>query len=509
MKRIILTVFSAAFGGMLALGVYSYFEKPQQVTLVQQPEPAVRLASFPERSNLVSSSGNPDFTGAAALATPGVVHIKTTYTREQESGAYGFFDDEVFERFFRMPMPKSKKAPTQKQMASGSGVLIAMDGRSSEGYIVTNNHVIEGADEIEVILNDKRSFTAKVIGTDPTTDVGLIKIEAKEQALPFLAYGNSDHVRVGEWVLAVGNPFNLNSTVTAGIISAKARNIGILAPSNLDRESGVSSAIEAFIQTDAAINKGNSGGALVNTKGELIGINTAIASRSGSSEGYGFAIPINLVQKVVADLLKHGKVQRAMLGIQFQENNAQLAKDKGLKSIQGIYVAEVIPEGAADKAGIQKGDLITHIGGQEIKASATFQEGIARLRPNDVIELTYERKGLRKTTKATLKSAETTNIMFSSKTMDALGVEFEPLSKRERKDYKLEGGVKIKAVASDGLFAKYGLKKGDIVLKVNNKPVSSESEVHAALQSIQKGMLRIECLSPGENTRFVYTFPVK
>ena len=324
----------------------------------------VSLASY---SGQTSSQGiTPvDFTQAAERSVEAVVHVKTKYYRQQQ------YVDPFYQFFFGRPQQSQQPSA----MASGSGVIL-----SNDGYIVTNNHVIEDANEIEVVLNDKRTFTAKLIGTDPNTDLALLKIEAT--ALPTIEIGNSDDLRVGEWVLAVGNPFNLTSTVTAGIVSAKARSINIL---NSDMK------IESFIQTDAAVNPGNSGGALVNTQGQLVGINTAIASQTGSYAGYAFAIPTAIMQKVVADLRQFGTVQRALLGIRMLDITQQVKDQLSLESMEGVYVGEVISGSAADKAGMKAGDVIVQVDGRPINASSQLQEQIGRKNPGDQITILVRR----------------------------------------------------------------------------------------------------------------------
>ncbi len=306
-----------------------------------------------------------DFTQAAERSVEAVVHVKTKYYRQQQ------YVDPFYQFFFGRPQQSQQPSA----MASGSGVIL-----SSDGYIVTNNHVIEDANEIEVVLNDKRTFAAQLIGTDPNTDLALLKIEATD--LPTIEIGNSDDLRVGEWVLAVGNPFNLTSTVTAGIVSAKARSINIL---NSDMK------IESFIQTDAAVNPGNSGGALVNTRGQLVGINTAIASQTGSYAGYAFAIPTAIMQKVVADLRQYGTVQRALLGIRMLDITQQVKDQLSLESMEGVYVGEVISGSAADKAGMKAGDVIVQVDGRPINASSQLQEQIGRKNPGDQITILVRR----------------------------------------------------------------------------------------------------------------------
>ncbi len=333
-----------------------------------------------------------DFTRAAELSVNAVVHVKTRYAAQRQT------PNSFFEFFFGIPEQQSRNMP--QQQAAGSGVIISPDG-----YIVTNNHVIERASQIEVMLNDKRSYNAILVGTDPNTDIALLKIET--DSLPVIKIGNSDDLKVGEWVLAVGNPFNLTSTVTAGIVSAKARNINIL---DSDMK------IESFIQTDAAVNPGNSGGALVNIHGELVGINTAIASRTGSYAGYSFAVPTSIVQKVVSDLRNYGMVQRAVLGVQLQEISAELKARKNLTTLQGVYVVGVVENSAAYRAGIRVGDIITQIDMNIIRSVTDLQEKMGRYQPGDIVNVGIIRDGIKQTLPAELTNRSgTTTIVQKQK----------------------------------------------------------------------------------------------
>ncbi|AFD08769.1 Do family serine endopeptidase [Solitalea canadensis] len=495
MKKTALTLLTACVGGMIAVGAYKVFESKQEQTIEDKQN--VKFVGFNEKSSMVGSAGDVDFTGAAAMVTPAVVHIKTTYTSTNRGQQYNPFGD-MFDDFFGGGGGRGRSR--QPQRASGSGVIVTQDG-----YIVTNNHVVENADEIQVVLNDKRSFKGKLIGADPNTDLALVKIDGKD--LPFVKYGNSDAVKVGEWVLAVGNPFNLTSTVTAGIISAKARNIGILG----DRNDPDSRPIEAFIQTDAAINPGNSGGALVNTNGELIGVNAAIASQTGAYEGYGFAIPVNLVKKVINDILNFGAVQRGYLGVSFTENNADFAKEKGLKTIDGVYVQEVLEGGAAAAAGVKQGDLITKIEGANIRSGSDLQEQIGLHRPGDAVNLTVLRGGAEKSIKVVLKNSENTASLVkstSNATFDALGGRFSPLNDAEKKKYKVQGGVKITGLKENGILAQSDIQQGFVITRVNGKVVSSEEEVKSALNGSRNGMVNIEGIYPDEpSSRYSFSFP--
>lgn len=408
-----------------------------------------------QRFSSLPQAGETDFTNAAELSVNAVVHVKTTYKSQTRS----YMSDPFFEFFFGRPGQQESQMPAQQ--ASGSGVIISQDG-----YIVTNNHVIDKAQQIQVVLNDKREFDATLVGTDPNTDIALLKIEAT--GLPVILMGNSDELRIGEWVLAVGNPFNLTSTVTAGIVSAKARNINIL---NTDMK------IESFIQTDAAVNPGNSGGALVNTRGELIGINTAIASRTGSYSGYAFAVPTSIVQKVVSDIKQYGIVQRAILGIQMQEISPELKKAKGLTTLQGAYVANVVEDGAAYKAGVRIGDVITQIDSTPIKTGTDLQEQIGRHRPGDIVTLTILRKGSLLTFTAELTNHQGNTSLIEKQSDNAmLGAQFEPISDKMKTKLGIDYGIQVKSLTS-GKLKDAGIPQDFIILKANNRIIRSEEDL--------------------------------
>lgn len=398
-----------------------------------------------------------DFTYAAEHTVEAVVHVKT---KVEMQNAYSSNTNPLLEFFFGIP-----QQPRQPyiQEGSGSGVIFTTDG-----YIVTNNHVVDGATHVEVVLNDKRTFEAKIIGTDPTTDIALLKIEADN--LPTIPFGNSDQLRLGEWVLAVGNPFNLTSTVTAGIVSAKARNINIL---NSEMK------IESFIQTDAAVNPGNSGGALVNTRGELVGINTAIASQTGSYAGYSFAIPTSIVSKVVADLKEYSVVQRAVLGVQIADINDQLAKEKQLPTLRGAYIASVQDNSSAHDAKLKEGDIITAINNINIASVAELQEQIGRYRPGDQITLTYIRDNKTQTTTVNLKNRSgNTNIIKNADTT-ILGATFGEVDTRLSQKYRLNAGIQITDIDRNGPLAKAGINKNFIILKINGQIIRSEKDLTA------------------------------
>jgi serine protease Do len=420
-------------------------------------------AKFARAANAMET----DFTVAAELTIHAVVHVKTkTPQRIQQFGGNGFPNDPFFQYFFGQPQQRLQELPMQE--ASGSGVIISKDG-----YIVTNNHVVDQSAEIEVTLNDKRTFKAKVIGTDPNTDIALIKIEADN--LPIIAFGNSDSLKVGEWVLAVGNPFNLTSTVTAGIVSAKARDINIISSQMR---------IESFIQTDAAVNPGNSGGALVNTRGELVGINTAIASQTGSYAGYAFAIPVSIVQKVVADLRKYGVAQRAVLGVEIGNINDKLAKDKNLKTLEGAYVNKVNENSAAKKAGVKEGDIINNVNGIVVNSVSELQEQISRYRPGDKITITILRENKEQKLNVELKNRQgNTGIVSSQTSEDVLGGTYKELSEKTKQQLGIDFGVEVKSL-SKGKLADQGIKPGFIILKINSQPIRTTEDIQSAYDAV-------------------------
>jgi Do/DeqQ family serine protease len=382
------------------------------------------------------------------------------------------------------------------QQSSGSGVII-----SEDGYIVTNNHVIDNADKVDVVLNDKRTLSAKVIGKDPSTDLALLKIDEKN--LPFIYFGNSDSVKVGQWVLAVGNPFNLESTVTAGIVSAKGRNINIIKDKN-------NAAIESFIQTDAAVNPGNSGGALVSTSGELIGINSAIATPTGTYAGYSFAIPVNIVKKVIDDLTNYGVVQRAFLGINPEELTGEIADKEGLENLKGVYVGRVIEKGAAAEAGLQQGDVITKIDGKNISSVPELLESVGSKRPGDDIKIEYLRKGKMLESSVQLKNRDGNTKLISkaeveSEAFNSLGASFEELSSSEKSKYKIDSVVKISSILQGGKFAQTDIPQGFIVTRMNKKPIASVDDLKQELTNA-KGNVMMEGIVPGYPGKYYFSF---
>lgn len=415
-----------------------------------------------------------NFVNASENSLNSVVHITTKVVTTN-------FQRDPFYEFFYGPGAGGREFK-QFGQGSGSGVIV-----SSDGYIVTNNHVIENASEIEVILNDDRKYTGKIVGADPATDIAVIKIEEKD--LQAIQLGNSDELHIGEWVLAVGNPFNLTSTVTAGIVSAKARNINLLA----ERSSGDIVPIESFIQTDAAVNPGNSGGALVNTNGELIGINTAIASQTGSYAGYSFAVPVNLVKKVYADLVDYGIVQRGYLGVQISDINQELKEEKELPNLKGVYIAGVIEGGSSDKAGISEGDVILKIGSKEINSVASLQEEVGRRRPGDKIAVTLrDKKGTIEVKNIVLRNQEGNTELISKTEVQknvALGATFKELSSKEKKELNIDYGVKISSLTA-GKLKSLGLQEGMVVTKINNELITSVEQLTSKLNNkSNKGVL--------------------
>ena len=412
-----------------------------------------------------------DFTKAAESTVNAVVSIKS-YVTPRRQQYYQSFDP--FEFFFG-PGNGNRQQPQQQeqkpqQSGLGSGVII-----SNDGYIVTNNHVVDGAEKLEVTLNDNRSFNAQVIGTDATTDLALLKIEAKD--LSPIPFGDSDDIKVGEWVLAVGNPFGFTSTVTAGIVSAKARSISSTTHS-------MPMGVESFIQTDAAVNPGNSGGALVTTDGLLVGINTAIYSTTGNYAGYSFAIPSNIVKKVITDIKQYGTVQRAVLGISFQDLTAEIAKERDITAVtDGIIIEQVLDRGSAKEAGLEKGDVIIKINDAKIKDKGTMMEQMSRFRPGDKIKVTYVRNNKTQTTTITLKNSQgNTSITKSNDILD-LGCAFKELSDKQKKDLGISKGVEVLGV-KDGKFKEYGIRNGFIILDINNYPVSSREDVEKVYKAI-------------------------
>lgn len=480
MKKILSIFLFATLGGGAALFINYLILKPTAFENSSKQQSPIRLA------DLTSSAGTIDFRAAAEQTVHAVVHIKTKFTSQQT-----YYDP--FQGFFGGG--SGMQIVPKEQESSGSGVII-----SNDGYIVTNFHVVQNAEKIEVTLNDKRTYEAKLVGTDPNTDLAVLRV--KEKGLPFIAYGNSDDVKVGEWVLAVGNPFNLTSTVTAGIVSAKARNINIISGNG----SG-SGAVESFIQTDAAVNPGNSGGALVNTLGQLVGINSAIATSTGSFSGYSFAVPVNLVRKVVVDLVEFGTVQRGYLGINIKDVDAQLVKEQNLDKLNGVYVVGVLADGAAASAGLDGGDVIIKVGEIFVNNVSELQEQVNNFRPGDKVVVTYLRDSKEKIVNVILKNKNngTELLKKEDKSMDveSLGAVFETIAPEDMKRLNISNGLRVSKLGS-GKLRNSGIREGFIITSVDKNKVSSPDELKKILDN-KKGGILIEGLYPN-GSRAYYAF---
>jgi Do/DeqQ family serine protease len=471
MKQFVSLLFAAILGSLITLDAYQYLGPDEKVDLNFQGTPTSRVAyTIDENGEAVPL----DFTVVAEKVTPAVVFIRSTQLNNVTSR------DPIFD-FFGQPMPM-QRGPS---VATGSGVVI-----NKSGYIVTNNHVVGDADYVDVTLSDNRTFRAEVIGTDPDTDIALVKIN--ESNLPFLSFIDSDQTKVGEWVLAIGNPFNLNSTVTAGIISAKGRNINII--QNHENPGDQNTAIESFIQTDAAINPGNSGGALVNLNGGLVGINTAIASNTGSYAGYGFAVPSNIVSKIVEDLIKYGAVQRGWLGVSIGSVNSELAREFDLTVNEGAFVSGFAERSAAKEAGIKEHDVVTKIDNTPIKSSSALIEYIGRHRPGDKVMVTVNRKGKEVTVPVVLKNREGEITKIKPEEREgfaSLGFQVEDVEERTLKRLNINNGVIVKSIGSGKLSKYTDIREGFIITKVNEEPVKSAKEFNAIMKKMKAGELII------------------
>jgi serine protease Do len=481
-KQILAIVLISASTTGVTMWGYNHFSHDDTYVYHKEGDTGKIPANYAGFNGVVGQNGPIDFSPAADAATPATVHIKTKATRTvsnnlPRNNPFGdLFPD--LDDFFG---DKYRSIP---QMASGSGAII-----SEDGYIVTNNHVVDGADDITVTLNNKKSFKAKLVASDPSSDLAVIKIEAKN--LPFLLYGNSDEVKVGQWVLAVGYPLTLETTVTAGIVSAKGRTLDINR-----RQSD--NPVESFIQTDAAVNPGNSGGPLISTDGKLIGINSAIASPTGAYAGYSFTIPVNIVKKIVSDLIKFGTVQRAYLGIEYPKDNLSddEKKQNGIKDDGGVYVMVVREGGAALAAGIRKGDVITKINGTPIVSGADLIGQIATYRPGDKITLTYQRDGKEYTTAILLKNKSGSTDVVKNSVLDKLGAELEGLNKDDAKELGIKGGVIVKSISTRGLLSKVRIQEGYVIIKANNKEISNVDDLRKVLET-STGSVKLEGIYPG------------
>lgn len=481
----------AFLSALLAVIVYSnYFKDEIKPDEGFQKQQAISLL---EDSNQVNYSQNPqiqnsqnlDFTVAAEKSIHAVVHVTSTYNLQNDD-------------YYNSPLHEWLFGETQRQpsVSFGSGVII-----SEDGYIVTNFHVIEKSSEIQVVLNDKRTFKAELVGKDPGTDLAVLKVESS--GLPYITFGNSDFLKVGEWVLAIGNPFNLTSTVTAGIVSAKARNINILRGQS-------QYPIESFIQTDAAVNRGNSGGALVNLNGDLVGINSAIISPSGSYSGYSFAIPINIAKKVVADVIKYGEVQRAVLGVQIINLDSEKADELNLDKIEGVLIQQITENGAAEEVGLKVNDVILDINNTKVNSAAELTEQIGKYRPGETISVTIKRNNKRKQFSVLLRNMHgNTKILKTEEYLSILGASFKQLNDSEKRTFDINKGVKIVEL-KDGALKKAGLKEGHVITSIENEKISQIDDIKKVISEKGKGaVVEFEAMYSGNRYIYVYRYKVK
>ena len=461
MKKFIGLLMVSVLGGLFTLGIYkAFFEKSPLIVEHKDNTPNFVTASY-HPSPLAAAEAT-DFTEAAEKTIHAVVHVTNKITSRGPMSLQDLFFGNARER---------------TQVGTGSGVIISPDG-----YIVTNNHVIDGASELSVTLNNNKTYTAELIGSDPSTDIALIKVDTEDK-LPYLAFGDSNNARVGEWVLAVGNPFNLTSTVTAGIISAKSRDL-----------SGSNS--QSFIQTDAAVNPGNSGGALVNTNGDLIGINTAITSRTGTYIGYAFAVPSNIAKKVVEDLLEYGNVQKGLLGVSILPKNAPYAVEKGLNDIEGLYIAGVEEESGAEKAGIREGDVIKSVDNIKVTKFADLTGYLNSKRPGDIIKVAIDREGDIKTIPVTLSKINTY-------TLNELGMQIKNISDKDRKKFGIKGGVKITRTAP---YLNNANLEGRILVGINSKKIQNVEDAKQIASEINPNERNVMIIlnENGEAERYLF-----
>lgn len=497
-KQVFFTIVISALTALAAVFGYSKFEGTNMSNNPNFSSLNVP-ANYAGFFNTKGYTGAPvDFTEAAAAAIPTVVHIKTKSTKKVTNNLPNrgnpfsdLFGDDMWEQLFGQS-PQRRIVP---QMASGSGVII-----SEDGYIVTNNHVVDGADEITVTLSNRKSYKAKVIGADPNYDLAVIKVDAKN--LPFMLYGNSSNVEIGQWVLAIGYPLTLDATVTAGIISAKARSLGLNG-----RGADKAYAVESYLQTDAAVNMGNSGGPLVDTNGKMIGVNSAIASPTGYYSGYSYAIPVDIVKKVISDLIKYGSVQRGFLGAMYVDAGGLSSEQKEANNVpasaDGIYITNLVKDGAAAEGGMKAGDIIRKIEGVDITSSATLQQELSHFRPGDKVKLTYERDGKLNTTTVTLKNkAGTYDIVKRDDVSMLLGAQLENLDKSQAKKLGLNGGVMVKRINQGVLNDQTRMRDGFIIIRANGKDVKNLKDLQEIMKD--KEHLTITGVYPGYNEPFEY-----
>jgi Do/DeqQ family serine protease len=456
-------LFAMAFsGGVLALGSYRLFFESNQQAIFDNAS-----AQIQDNAQFVSMGmeGGSDFSMAAERTVNSVVHVKTQTTMQPVFNPWSDF-------FGYQQQP-------HVQEGSGSGVII-----SGDGYIITNNHVVEGAEKLRVTLNNNKDYEATVVGRDPSTDIAVIKID--EEGLPAIVWGNSDDVRIGQWVIAVGNPFDLTSTVTAGIVSAKARNINLLSRERNNGEEVFP--VESFLQTDAAVNPGNSGGALVNTRGELIGINTAIQSRTGAFAGYSFAVPSSIARKVSRDIIEFGHVQRAFIGVRIEEVTQEVAKEKGLKEVSGVFVSSLSEGGAAAESGIESGDIIQKIDDRPVNNVPQLQEQVSRYRPGDKVKVAVWRGGKQQVVDVTLRNRsgraelEDFKAQENGPSVQSLGATFGSISPEDKAKLRITGGAKVIEL-QPGKFKSIGLQKGFIITRIDEKTITSPQDLETALMN--------------------------
>ncbi|WP_461532018.1 trypsin-like peptidase domain-containing protein [Sinomicrobium sp.] len=460
MKKFIGLLFVSIFGGFISLGIYKTFFEKEQVVVEKQTTPNFVTASYD--TSPLAAAETTDFTEAAEKTVHAVVHVTNRITSSAPTSLQDLFFGGGRER---------------TQVGTGSGVIISPDG-----YIVTNNHVIDGATELSVTLNNNKTYSAELIGTDPSTDIALIKVDTEDE-LPYLAFGDSNNAKVGEWVLAVGNPFNLTSTVTAGIISAKSRDL-----------SGSNN--QSFIQTDAAVNPGNSGGALVNSRGDLIGINTAITSRTGTYIGYAFAVPSNIAKKVVEDLLEYGNVQKGLLGVSIIQKNSPYAIENGINEIEGLYVGGVEEDSGAEKAGISEGDIIVSVDDIKINKFADLTGYLNSKRPGNTVQLTIERGGKTKTIPVTLSK-------INSYTLNELGIQVKNISEKDKKQYRIDYGVKITRTAP---YLNNANLEGRILVEINGKKIRNGEDAEQIVSEMNPNERNVIVIlnKNGEPERYLF-----
>lgn len=496
LKQVLLIIGISAVSAIGSVWIYGKITGKKNAGFTQTTENKIPANYAGFFDNAADGGGEPvDFTKASNAAVPAVVHIKTKIPAKKVSNQLprsnrGNSMEEWFDQFFNNPFGQQLMQPEQR--GSGSGVII-----SDDGYIITNNHVISDggqgvADEITVTLNNKKTYKARMIGKDPSSDLAVLKIEGK--GFPFLLYGNSDNVKLGQWVLAVGYPLTLETTVTAGIISAKGRNIGIN-----QRQS--QTPIESFIQTDAAVNQGNSGGALISTDGQLIGINSAIYAPNGTYAGYSFAIPVNLVKKIVNDLIKFGDVKRPYLGVQVHEEKA----DAG----DGAHVGSVAKDGAAAEIGLQRGDIITKVNDVPVNSWTELQATVSSYNTGEKINITYKRNGVEKTASAVLKNKTGTydQLAVASTVGEKLGADLETLAKEKAQKYEIEGGVTVKKIKSGGPFSKTKMQDGFIITSVNEIEITSIEQLGRAISSLHGESIYFEGIFP-DAPGAIYRYPL-